>query len=282
MAKLKDALATLLGVAFFLAILTMGVWAYGGNAIAKKTELPVSRNEIFNMFSPLKDTRYEVRNRPNPVLRHIELKKHILALTNQERQKAGVQPVTLGDNQAAQLHAEAALKGCYSGHWDRWGLKPNHRYTLTGGTGADGENVSGSDYCIKPYENYETISSMTDEVAEAVEGWMDSPGHRKTLLDPAHTILNMGIAHDLQNTVMVQHFSSDYVSYKTRPTIDQSEALHLEATTSNASLVIEDSVNVQIYHDPPLQELTGGQLSHTYALCSGKANSVCSEASYGR
>ena len=155
MAKLKDTLANLLGVAIALAMLIFGIWIYGGNTIAEKTGLPVSRNEVFNLFSPLEDTRYEAMNRPNPVLRHLEMKKHMLALTNQERQKAGVPPVTLGDNPAAQLHAEAALEGCYSGHWDRWGLKPNHRYTLTGGTGADGENVLGKDYCIKPYENYE-------------------------------------------------------------------------------------------------------------------------------
>ena len=115
-----------------------------------------------------------------------------------------------------------------------------------------------------------TISSMTDEVAEAVEGWMDSPGTPKNLLDPAHTVLNLGIAHDLQNTFMVQHFSSDYVSYETRPIIDQSGVLRLEATTSKASLDIEDTVNVQIFYDPPPQPLSRGQLSRTYALCSGQ------------
>ena len=270
MAKLKNALAGLLGATFMLTMVSMMIWMYGGDKIAKETGLPVSRNEVFNMFSPHEDTRYEVGKQSNPALRHLDLKKHMLALTSQERRKAGVPAVTLGDNPAAQLHAEAALEGCYSGHWDRWGLKPNHRYTLTGGTGADAENVFGSDYCIKPYENYETISSMTEEVAEAVKGWMESPGHRDTMLDPAHTALNVGIAHDLQNAVMVQHFSSDYVTYETLPLIDQSGVLWMEAATSKASLEIGDSASVQICYDPPPKPLTRGQLSRTYSLCSGK------------
>ena len=47
----------------------------------------------------------------------------MLKLTNEQRQTAGAPPVKLGSNPAAQLHAEAALKGCYSAHWDKVGSK---------------------------------------------------------------------------------------------------------------------------------------------------------------
>ena len=202
-----------------------------------------------------------------PQLRHAELKRLLLDLTNQERTAHGAPALKLGNNAAAQIHAETALNGCYSSHWDRWGLKPNHRYTLTGGTGADAENASGSDYCIKASDNYSANSSMEQEIAEAVQGWMDSPGHRRSLLDPAHTELNVGIAHDRYNTVFVQHFASDYVRYDRRPAIDHQGLLTLSATVSGATLQISDSVNVQIAYDPPPQPLTRGQLSRTYSLC---------------
>ena len=179
----------------------------------------------------------------------------------------GAPALKLGNNPAAQLHVEAALEGCYSSHWDRWGLKPNHRYTLTGGTGADAENGHGSSYCIKPRDNYATNSSMEQEIAEAVQGWMNSPGHRRSILDPAHTELNAGIAYDRYNTVMAQHFASDYVTYSQRPTIDPQGILTLSATVSGATLQIEDSVNIQLSYDPPPQPLTRGQLSYTYSLC---------------
>ena len=197
-----------------------------------------------------------------------ELKELMLQLTNEHRIAAGVPPVTMGNNPAVQLHVEAALQGCYSSHWDRWGLKPNHRYTLTGGTGSDAENISGSDYCIKSWENYRAIQSMEQEVRETVQGWIDSPGHRRTLLDPTHTELNIGITNDEYNTVMAQQFASDYVQYIKAPTIDENGILTLSANVSDATLEIGDSVNIIIAYDPPPRGLTRGQLSYTYALCN--------------
>ena len=179
----------------------------------REQEIPIAKRLIRDIenytnqqqakFSTTDD---EARMIPNPAQRHPNLKRLMLRLTNERRASAGAPPVRLGQNPAAQIHAEEALKGCYSAHWDRWGMKPNHRYTLTGGTGADAENVSGMDYCIRPGQNYSPNGPMETEVAETVQGWMDSPGHRKTLLDPVHTIMNAGIAYDRFNINMVQHF----------------------------------------------------------------------------
>ena len=206
----------------------------------------------------------------DPAQRHLELKQLMLRLTNQHRAHSGVPPVRLGQNPAAQIHAEEALKGCYTAHWDRWGLKPNHRYTMTGGTGADGENWAGSSYCIKPGENYAPNRPMETEVAETMQGWMDSPGHRKNLLNNAHTVLNIGIAHDRFNQVMIQHFSSDYIHYEVRPNISPDGILRLSGQVSGATLEIGDTVNILINHDPPPKPLTQGQLANTYALCNSR------------
>ena len=214
------------------------------------------------------DTEDEKQAFANPAQRHRELKQLMVELTNRHRAAIGAPPVRLGANTAAQLHAETLLAGCYSSHWDQWGLKPNHRYTLTGGTGADGENISGASYCIKPHENYAAISSMEDAVVETVDGWMESPGHRRNLLNPAHTVLNAGIAHDRFNQVMVQQFASDYVTYTVRPDIDADGILRLKGTVSGATLDIGNVANVQISYDPPPMPLTRGQLGYTYSLCN--------------
>ena len=225
-------------------------------------------SDIDSTDSGSHDTQDERQQYPDPAQRHHELKELMVQLTNEHRATAGVPSVRLGFNTAAQLHAEAALQGCYSSHWDQWGLKPNHRYTLTGGTGADAENGSGLDYCIKPSQNYTPIEGMEREVIEAVQGWMASPGHRRNLLDPAHTILNVGIAHDQFNVILVQHFSSDYVNYTTKPGIDPGGVLLLEGEVSGATLSIGDSVNAVITYDPPPKPLTRGQLAYTYSLCN--------------
>ena len=44
-------------------------------------------------------------------------KRYMLEVINEERRNAGVPEVTPGDHRAAQLHAEAALAGCFSSHW---------------------------------------------------------------------------------------------------------------------------------------------------------------------
>ena len=67
---------------------------------------------------------------------------------------------------------------------------------------------------------------------------------------------------------MVQQFASDYVSYSTRPQIDEHGLLRMTGTVSRATLSISNIVNVQIGYDPPPKPLTRAQLSYTYALCN--------------
>lgn len=224
-----------------------------------------------------RDTRDERAEFPNPAQRHLVLKELLVDLTNARRLNAGVPPVRMGDNTAAQLHAEAALDGCYASHWDRWGLKPNHRYTLAGGTGAGAENVHATGYCVGLLEGHFPIMSMAVEVAEIVGDWMRSPEHRRVLLDPAHTVLNVGIAHDRFNASVVQHFTSDYVQYEQKPGIDADGTLRLQGAVDGATLDLGSTINVQVAYDLPPQYLTAGQLTHTYDLCNPVAVAYLSE-----
>ncbi len=50
---------------------------------------------------------------------------------------------------------------------------------------------------------------------------MNSPGHWANILDPAHITMNVGIAWDTCNLVVVQQFSSGYVIFTGRPSIAQ-------------------------------------------------------------
>lgn len=90
----------------------------------------------------------------------------MLALINAERRIAGLAPVVLGDNDAAQLHAEASLENCFASHWGLDGLKPYMRYSLAGGYQSNGENVSGLDYCIRAPDGYRSIGTMDQEIKE--------------------------------------------------------------------------------------------------------------------
>ena len=126
-----------------------------------------------------------------PAGRHLALKRLMLHLVNAEREAAELAPVALGENAAAQLHAEASPAGCFSSHWGLDGLKPYMRYSLTGGYQANAENGSGLDYCITEADSYAEIRSVEQEIREAMAGWMESPGHRSTILDPWHRAVNV-------------------------------------------------------------------------------------------
>ena len=194
----------------------------------------------------------------------------MLELINAERAKAGLNSVVLGDNIAAQLHAESALGNCFSSHWGMDGLKPYMRYSLAGGYQSNGENGSGSDYCIKASDGYSANSSIGVEIDEAMDSWMNSSGHRRNLLDPSHRKVNIGIAWDRYNTLMYQHFEGDYVEYNRLPTIANG-ILSLSGTTKNGVRFGENrDLGMQIYHDAPLHLLTRGQVARTYCYDSGR------------
>ena len=204
-----------------------------------------------------------------PYLRHIDYKTFMLQLINEERTRAGLGTVTLGENDAAQSHAESSLENCISSHWGIDGLKPYMRYSIAGGYQPNGENVSGSDYCITPSDGYRALSSIEEEIAEAMEGWMNSAGHRRNLLNPHHKMVNIGLAWDKYNFIAVQHFEGDYVLFSTLPMIQNGILSFFGSPKNGADLDGERGLGVQIYYDPLPYPLTRGQVSRTYCNNNG-------------
>lgn len=204
-----------------------------------------------------------------PHLRHLEEKQDMLKLINDERVKAGFSPVVLGDNAAVQLHAEASLENCFSSHWGIDGLKPYMRYSLAGGYQSNGENGSGIDYCIKASDGYRANSGAKQEIREAMEGWMDSTGHRDNILDPWHKKVNIGLAWDRYNFMAYQHFEGDYVEYAQLPSIEKG-VLRMSGTAKNGAQ-FDNSLfsGVQIYYDEPPHTLSRGQVGRTYCYDNG-------------
>ena len=207
---------------------------------------------------------------PPPPLRHIEEKQFMLELINEERVSAGLDPVVLGDNAAAQLHAEASLENCFSSHWGIDGLKPYMRYSLAGGYQSNAENISGLDYCIKASDGYRANGSAKQEIRQAVEGLMGSPGHRDNILRPWHKSLNIGLAWDRYNFKVIQHFEGDYVEYDQLPDIERG-VLALAGTVKNGVRFNDDfrDISVQVYYDRPPRTLTRGQVARTYCYDNG-------------
>lgn len=122
--------------------------------------------------------------------------KTILALVNEERKKAGEQPV-LQDIQLTQMaiiKAKDIVKRNYFEHYSPfyghpWDLATLFDYEYT----SYGENLA---------RNF--ISPET-----TVDAWMASPKHRENLLKPSYTYMGIGIEQTKNGKYyVVQHFSS--------------------------------------------------------------------------
>jgi len=141
------------------------------------------------------------------------LQAYMLEIINQDRQANGRNPVAWDPvaDKAGRLHAQDMVEQDYFSHWNRDGLGPDHRYTLAGGTHAVMENIHAFEYVYEdgrgaPIEDWNWV------IENAQSGLMDSPGHRKNILDPAHTHVGVGMAYDPETGRfrLAQEFTNQY------------------------------------------------------------------------
>lgn len=226
-------------------------------------------------------TATAIARRPTPTptpeagpsgLRQDELasgRQQMLDLINQARLQAGLVEVVLDDNPTAQLHANDLRRDCILGHWGTDGLKPYMRYTIQKGTDYPSENVSGVSYCPPDPDRY-VKSTLSEDIIEAHNGLMDSPGHRRNILDPAHRKVGIGVSSSDPNVWVVQLFASDYIEFPVVPTIDAG-TLSFAYRIGNGAIESDYPPNAFVEHDPLPYPLTRGQIARTYCSSGGRA-----------
>jgi len=198
-----------------------------------------------------------------------EARTSMLDMINAERGRAGLGPVVLGSNGAAQTHAENLLASCSASHWGLDGLKPYMRHTLAGGDQHNAENLFGMNYCV---DGSYMIESPAAAVLDAMNVLMQSPGHRDNILGPHHAAVNIGIASDWHNSVIVQHFEyGDALSFESEPAIDENGVLSFSATVTDQTPF---SDIMSLAYDPVPHGLTQGQVARTYCYTDGRGVSM--------
>jgi len=134
-------------------------------------------------------------------LRNIDAARtEMLEEVNAVRRKAGAPPLKLEGHlqKAAQEHAEDMLERGYFAHESQSGTTVRERSTTAGYEWKTiGENIAEGQFSV-------------DEVMRT---WMNSPGHRKNILDPRFTELGVGLVanrgkNGKYRTVWVQNFGT--------------------------------------------------------------------------
>ncbi len=184
-----------------------------------------------------------------------QYRRQLLDLINVDRGAHALSSVVLGNNSAAQGHAEDMLRHDYISHWDPLGLTPYMRYTLAGGEAYEAENVALG------YGSQSTAESLE----EAQKWLMNSPGHRRNILDKWHNRVNLGIACNGSACAVVQQFESDYVDFSVQPTISNGILRFAGALKGDFTLQGAD-----LWYDQPPHSLTPGQLDATYSYFAGQ------------
>lgn len=166
---------------YFIALLaiTSASCAYlrspfeGPAASAVEVEAAAAHDAAVEQASALsRDNTIEVIGRHQPAL---TLEDRILALVNQERNRAGMGPLSFSPqltNAARQHSAAMAARGFFEHRGDG---EPDlfERVTASGlDTDHVGENI---------FESSESRGSVADD---CVQMWLRSPGHRRNLLSP--------------------------------------------------------------------------------------------------
>ena len=192
----------------------------------------------------------------------------MLLLVNEARRKAGVPPVVLGDNIAAQLHAELSLAACTSSHWGLDGLTPGMRYALAGGVQTSTENVSGLNYCLGPEDGFGAGPALHQRIDQDFDGWMRSEAHRRNILKPVHRKVSVGIAWGRYNSFAVQLFEGDYAEFDQLPSIDDGELSFEGRTKNGAELNDRRDLTILVKYIPPPSPLNRAQLSLSYCFGS--------------
>ena len=121
-----------------------------------------------------------------------QLINQVLELTNAERAKAGLKPLTLNPQlaQAADGHSDSMAADDFFSH-----------------TGADGSSVG--DRIQETGYQYsragENIAAGQRTAEEVVQGWMNSPGHRANILNADYTEIGIGYEYLANDTGSVNY-----------------------------------------------------------------------------
>ena len=131
------------------------------------------------------------------------LRERASAFVNAARGEAALPDLTLGRalSRAAQGHADDMLERDDYAHVAPDGETPAARFRAAGGSrwALSGENIARCMGCAPPPD--------AARVEAFQEGWMRSPGHRETILDPGFDRMGFGIAGGADQTYAVQTFA---------------------------------------------------------------------------
>lgn len=161
-----------------------------------------------------------------------EARRLLLTLTNEARRRGGEPELGWSEpaTQLADQHAKEMAGLHYINHYDLAGHKCEYRFNALGETDNVMENIA--------YYEINLDVGLTPQLIRRIQQhWLDSPGHRANILEPAHTQMGCSFALD-------QHDGVTYVAAIAEFVADWGETEPLEAAAPRgAALTLRGHLN---------------------------------------
>ncbi len=159
-----------------------------------------------------------------------EIEQLILTLTNAERHKMGLTALQHDSllQKSARTHSADMLVREYFDHVSPEGRTPFDRIAIIHRQliGGSGENIwQGQGYDVNDAKKLAEL---------AMEGWMNSPGHRENILRESYTHLGVGGAVKGNTIKLTQNFASTQALFKQEIPLKVKQGNHLTLTTTPA------------------------------------------------
>ncbi len=199
---------------------------------------------------------------------------------NRDRASAGLRPVeldvlssTVGDRHCQEMAANRFLS-----HWNLRGLRPYHRYHLAGGRDHVQENLSRLTVFTNipipiPTQPQEILPHMLRAEKRMFEEKPPLDGHRKNILDPAHTHVGIGFAVVGREFTLSQQFLNRFVRLQELPAALPRGSIRVEGAMLRKDFGPYYCV---LFHDGELKPWTVKQLNQTYAY-TDVSGAICAK-----
>jgi len=194
-----------------------------------------------------------------------EVRLQVVQQINRDRAAAGLAPVQYAPelSAAADPHCEEMLQENYSSHWNRAGWTPYLRYAHAGIRDATAENIA-SYWCSNCNFN---LQKLRGEALEAHARFMaEQPpldGHRKSILNPAHTHVGIGLVFSESGFRMIELFSGRYAKLDALPL-----AARLNQNFRISGRVVAhgyELMAISIFYEPLPHAMSPEELKRTYS-----------------
>lgn len=200
-----------------------------------------------------------------------EIKQVMLERINRDREAEGLPPVEHDELAAdvGDIHCAVSLRNDTVGHFSLDGLSPLDRWGLAGGTDFCAENACAWEWsgAAKDWTRGELLTILYSFQDAMLAETPPNDGHRKTILNPRHTHVGIGLTLNGNEIRYTQEFVSRYV---------QCTALPAECTLEDKVVFGGKVVDgekyrvdfVQVYYKEAPEPLTRAECAnlHNYAF----------------